>query len=87
MSIYQLADNVSMTELDGEAVLLNVDSGTYYGLNHIGVHLLNGLQDGRSVTRISADIALQYQVDAYQVQTDLNELLNQLIQQQLLSCA
>ena len=81
---YQLADHVSLTEVDDEVVLLDLNTGTYYGLNHVGALLLAHFQDSKSLEFASAAIAKQYQTPHATVSQDIALLLEQLLEQKLL---
>ena len=85
---YQLLEHVSFTQVDDEAVLLDLNTGTYFGLNHVGTHFLNIVQNAASddhIEEASKEIALKYQIEQQQVRTDLLELIEQLKQSSLLS--
>ena len=82
---YQLADHVSLTKVDDEVVLLNLNTGTYYGLNHVGALLLTYLQDKKSLEFATAAIAEQYQTPHTTVNQDIALLLEQLLEQKLLT--
>ena len=81
---YKLADNVSFTEVDDEAVLLNLNSGAYYGLNHVGTLLMAHLQQEHTVEHASAEIAEHYQTPNTTVSSDINALIEQLLEQKLI---
>jgi len=81
---YQLADHVSLTEVDDEAVLLDLNSGAYYGLNHVGALLINHLQAQQSVEFANAAIAEQYQTPHTTVTQDIEILIDQLLEQKLI---
>jgi hypothetical protein len=82
---YQLLEHVSLTEVDDEVVLLNLDSGAYYGLNHVGSKLMQGIRNHLDLAQVIGDISEQYQTDRQQVQTDAEELIAQLLKEQLIS--
>jgi len=81
---YQLAKNVSLTEVDDEAVLLDLNSGAYYGLNHVGALLISHLQNQRSLEYSSAEIAEHYQTPHATVTEDIQTLVEQLLEQKLI---
>jgi hypothetical protein len=81
---YQLADHVSLTEVDDEAVLLDLNSGAYYGLNHVGALLINYLQDQKTPEFASTAIAEQYQTPHITVARDIELLVQQLLEQKLI---
>ncbi|MFQ3245343.1 MAG: hypothetical protein ACI9SP_001990 [Arenicella sp.] len=81
---YQLADHVSLTEVDDEAVLLDLNSGAYYGLNHVGAMLMSHLQNQQTPEFASTAIAEQYQTPYITVARDIDLLLQQLLEQKLI---
>lgn len=83
-SQYNLSQSVSFTQLDDEAVLLNLESGSYFGLNHVGVFLINELQKGASSDSAIETIAKEYNAPKEQVENDINALLKEMLQQNLL---
>ncbi|MEM7357878.1 MAG: PqqD family protein [Pseudomonadota bacterium] len=81
---YQLNEEISLTEVDEELVLLNLATGAYYGLNHVGARVIKALQDGQSVQESIQQISAHYQLDLHVVNADIEELMDQLVQQKLL---
>lgn len=81
---YRLAEQLSITEVDDEVVLLKLDTGLYYGLNQIGAQFITGIQQSHSVHQICSTIAEQYQMPYHAVNGDLDELISQLLDQQLI---
>lgn len=81
---YQLAKHISLTQVDDEAVLLDLDAGTYFGLNPVGAVFLNLLESQLSVEEAVLKIQHQYDAPAPQIQQDLNELLASLVQKRLI---
>lgn len=81
---YTLCDHVSVTEVDDEVVLLNLNTGAYFGLNHVGADLMKALQNQQPIDQAVRQISDHYQMDLTQVQTDIDELLAQLLENNLL---
>jgi len=81
---YQLANYVSLTEVDDEAVLLDLNTGAYYGLNHVGALLLAYIQNGKSIEIAKTEIAEQYQTAHTTVERDITILIEQLLEQKLI---
>ncbi len=73
------------SELGGEAVILNLKSGLYYGLNPVGASIWNLLQQPRTVSEIRDAILAEYSIEPQQCESDLLELLQQLEAQGLIS--
>lgn len=63
-----------------ELVILEPQSGEYFTLNSMGALMLEKLQHGQSISQIGEQISAQYQVDAKEVELDLQTLLAQLEQ-------
>ncbi len=65
-------------DLNAEAVVLNLRSGRYYGLDPVGARIWNLIQTPRTVQEIR-DILLQdYEVEADRCEGDLVALLEKL---------
>lgn len=71
------ADQVSC-DLAGEAAILNLESGTYYGLDPIGARIWNLIQEPRTVASIRDAIVAEYNVTPEQCERDLFDLLEKL---------
>lgn len=84
---YQLAEDVSLTDVDDEIVLLDLKSGQYFGLDAIGSLLLKDLLAQGSLARASDSLAAQYNVDAATVLQDTKELIEQLLSKGLIELA
>jgi len=80
---YKLLDHVSFTQVDDEAVLLNLESGNYFGLNHVGSVLINAFQEDHTLEGAVELISKQYKTDASLVLADVNALVEQLLQHNL----
>ena len=81
---YQLADHVSFTDLEGEAVLLDLNSGAFFGLNHVGAELLKELKAHNSIEGSIETIANKYKTSNTTVANDINELIEQLLAKDLI---
>ncbi len=64
--------------LDGEAVLLDLASGTYFGLNEVGSDIWEILSSGVTVDEVVRRIVTQFEVDSATARRDLEELLSEL---------
>lgn len=77
-------DHVCWSELDGEAILLNLDNGFYYTLNPVGCEVWKLMDGCRTLTEISTEIQAQYDVERKQLQEDVCSLFQQLQQEDLI---
>ena len=77
-------DQVSC-ELEGEAVILDLGAGIYYGLDPVGAHGWSLLDEERTVAELRDRLVAAYDVDAATAETDLVELLAELAERGLVT--
>ncbi len=65
-------------ELAGEATILNLKNGVYYGLDRVGSRIWSLLQQARRVQEIRDTLLEEYEVTAERCERDLLVLLEQL---------
>jgi len=71
------ADQISC-DLEGEAAILNLKSGTYYGLDEVGATIWNLVAQPTAVSAIRDALLERYDVDAERCERDLLTLLGEL---------
>jgi hypothetical protein len=67
-----------------EAVILNLDSGVYYGLNPVGARVWKLIQEPKTVSDLLATLLETYDVAVDQCETDLFSLLQDLAANELI---
>jgi len=67
--------HVLIQELESESVLLNIDSGNYFGLDAIGRRFWDAITNAESIEIAYEQLLKEYEVDPQQLRKDLNELL------------
>ena len=72
-------------ELDGEAILLDPREGCSYNLNRVGTFIWKLLDGTRTIEGIAAALCEAYEVDYPQALRDVEQLVNELRSQKLLS--
>ncbi len=73
--IVRIPETTLFTDLGGEAVLLNLESGTYYSLDEVGTRMWNLLAaDGRPESVVAALLA-EYDVAEDRLREDLEALV------------
>jgi Coenzyme PQQ synthesis protein D (PqqD) len=70
--------NQVSSDLVGEAVILNLQSGTYYGLNAVGASVWNLIQSPKTVDQIREVLLEEYDVAPEVCDRDLHQLLEDL---------
>lgn len=76
-------ESVLMREMSGEAVLLNLDNESYYGLDDVGTRMWNVLTTSPSIQDAYAALLTEYDVEPERLEADLRELIGQLVEQGL----
>ena len=71
-------------ELAGEAVLLNLTSGVYYGLNSVGARVWSLIQEPKTVGAVLDALLEEYDVDPGRCESDLFALLHELVDRGLI---
>lgn len=74
-------------ELEGEAVILGLGDGIYYGLDGVGAMVWELLRDPRSVAELRDAVTAAYDVDAATAERDLLALLRELAERGLVEVA
>lgn len=69
-----VSENVLFRTLDDEAVLLNLKTGVYFGLNPLGTRIWQLIVEERSLSRVMEGVLREYDVERSVVETDLLEL-------------
>ncbi len=67
-------DQIS-SELADEAVILNLDSGIYYGLNEVGARVWELIQQPQSFSGLCSILLEEYDVSAEACKEDLKKIL------------
>jgi Coenzyme PQQ synthesis protein D (PqqD) len=76
--VVRVAEQIS-SDLGGEAVILNLKSGVYHGLNEVGASVWELIQKQQIVKDIKQSLLEQYEVEEEQCDRDLKMLLEDLL--------
>ncbi len=79
MSRYSLKSQLSVTTIDDESVLLDTQTGQYYGLNEVGTVIIEGLHRKLSLADIEDQITANFAVSQSQAQADIHTLVDELV--------
>ena len=78
------APDVMLQDLKGEAVLLNLANGTYYGLDENSYHMYRTLISAGSFDATYEALCREYDADPRQLRSDLEKFVTQLFDHGLL---
>jgi len=81
----RIQEDVLFQELQGEAVLLNLKTGVYLGLNQVGTRIWQLLQEDGALQRVMDVMLQEYDVAQEKLQMDLLNLVGQMEKQGLLA--
>ena len=70
-------------DLGGEAAVLNLKNGIYYGLNPVGARIWDLVQTPHTVREVRDTLIDEYDVDSDRCERDLVALLQQLVEHDL----
>jgi hypothetical protein len=65
--------------IDGESVLLNLRSESYYGLDQAGTRMWSLLTTSDSIQKAYEQLLTEYEVSADVLRKDLTDLIDQLV--------
>ncbi len=77
-------EHVLFRELEGESVLLNIETETYFGLDDVGTRMWNRLIESPSIQLACDALLSEYEVAPETLKKDLTNLLEGLFEQGLL---
>jgi hypothetical protein len=80
-----IADDVVFRDLAGESVLLNLSTGTYFGLDAVGTRLWHLITEQGSTASVIETLLAEYDVDEPRLQKDVEALIDQLLAKGLLT--
>ncbi len=85
---FRASDDVVAREVGGEMVLLDLVSGTYFGLGAVGSRVWEQLSQGEaSLAQLADLIEAEFDAPREVIEQDLAELIGQLVDKQLAAAA
>lgn len=80
----KIPDQVVTRQVGDETVILNLESGTYFGLDQVGSRFLELLQEEGSLAVVVAKMLEEYEVSETELQTDILKLAQEMLANELL---
>ncbi len=74
----EISSEVLTQEVDGETVILDLKSESYFGLDEVGTRIWQLLQEQEDIQTITATMLNEYDVKEEQLEKDIQNLLTQL---------
>lgn len=83
-SVFEIPVHVVARRIGEETVILDLESGTYYGLDPVGARAWELIAEGRTLGAVCAAMREEYEVDATRLEHDIGALVGDLRQNGLL---
>lgn len=83
--VVRIPDDVIFRELQGEAVLLNLASSTYFGLDPIGTRIWQLCEAHGSLRTVYEAMQLEFDAPEHALRTDLLTFIDELLSKGLLA--
>jgi hypothetical protein len=77
-SIIRRSSDHIATDMPGETVVLDMRSGMYYGMEHVGALIWRLLEEPRTLAEIQRAVLEEYDVDADQCERDVIAFLEEM---------
>lgn len=74
----EISSEVLTQEVDGETVILDLKSESYFGLDEVGTRIWQLLQEQEDIETITETMLNEYDVEEEQLEKDIQNLLTQL---------
>jgi hypothetical protein len=84
---FRISSDVVTRDIDEGLLLVNLQTGKTWKLNHVGAAVCRGIEGGVDVAMIIADLARRYRVGAETLQKDVDALVDDLRAQGLVEAA
>ena len=82
---YKVSANHLYSEVAEEAVILDINSGIYYGLNEVGVDIWQWLQQPRTESDLLKLVLSEYEVSSEQARADIQSVLKEMLDNSLIT--
>jgi Coenzyme PQQ synthesis protein D (PqqD) len=80
-------EEIASKVIDGEAIIINLTSGIYYSMDKAGGFIWEMIETGQSLQGTLSAIVARYDVSQEQAQSDIEQLVNDLLQENLVTIA
>ena len=80
----RISDAAVVRDLDGESVILNIESGMYFGLDRIGTRVWQLIEQHGNVDAIVRVMENEYDADPQTLRADTEALVASLVEKRLI---
>ena len=86
-SLIKRKDGLVEAQIDGETVMMDIESGNYYGLDLVATRIWQMIEQPQSVQNLCSQLLLEYEVSEQQCQQDVISFLNKMRANQTIEIA
>ncbi len=79
----EVSDDAICREMDGESVVLNLESATYFGLDEVGTRIWQLIEEHGALVTVFDQMRREYEVAPERLEQDLLGLVDQLVEKGL----
>lgn len=84
VSVFQINEDVSIAEIDGRLIVVNLKTGLYYTLNDTASLILNMIGQERLASEIVQELCSRYDVSEETARRDLEQCVESLVEELVL---
>ena len=84
-SIIQRNEGIVQAEIDGETVMMSIDSGEYYGLDPVASRIWAIIENPLSVQALKEKLLNEYDVSEEQCQSDVLKFLGEMVENNVIT--
>lgn len=84
---FAVAESVVAAELDRETVLLDIESGIYFGLDEVGTEIWRLIEAGRDEQEILDELVDAFEVEPDVLRGDVRRFVDRLLEKRLIQAA
>ena len=77
-SSFEIPDHVVARRIGEETIILDLESGTYFGLDPVGARAWELMAEGRTINSVCTVMLEEYDVDEARLERDLRKLVEDL---------
>jgi hypothetical protein len=85
--VFEPAPDVVFRDLQGEAVILHLGTGIYFGLDEVGTRAWQLIVEHRPLAEVCALLAAEFDAPADRIERDITAFVDQLLAKDLLRAA
>lgn len=82
--MYKIPETSINQKVGDELVILNLESGHYFGLDEVGARMVELIAEHGQVNKVVACMAEEYDASEAQIKHDLEELISELLRNDLI---